>query len=274
MSQLTERLYHYTSPAGLLGILSNRYIFATDSRFVNDSQELKYALDSVLLPLLSELRPDESDPAGYISNARNFLDREVNHHSYIACFTERGDQLSQWHGYGSGVGAISIGFNANSLQSNIEKLNLKTGASLQSVIYKERKQRELFLSIVGSEGLDPRAFGGSAGLLVGHRLLDAAIRCKHKGFNEEHEWRAIVRSRDSLGGKAKTEPDQFRISGKVIAPYVTIDLQSDSELLPIEEVICAPGDHEGIAQNGVRAVLDRFGYQGVELHSSKIPFRG
>ena len=37
-------IYHYTTQAGLIGILTAREIWATDLRFFNDSTELHYAL--------------------------------------------------------------------------------------------------------------------------------------------------------------------------------------------------------------------------------------
>jgi hypothetical protein len=40
-----DTLFHYTTAAGLLGILNTANIWATDLRFLNDVQEAVYAYD-------------------------------------------------------------------------------------------------------------------------------------------------------------------------------------------------------------------------------------
>ena len=40
----TTNLCHYTSQNGLIGILDKKAIYATDASFMNDSQELVYAV--------------------------------------------------------------------------------------------------------------------------------------------------------------------------------------------------------------------------------------
>jgi hypothetical protein len=44
-------LYHYTSAAGLLGILKTRSIWATNIRFMNDTREFALALDLITAAL-------------------------------------------------------------------------------------------------------------------------------------------------------------------------------------------------------------------------------
>jgi len=43
-----ETLFHYTTAAGLLGILKNGNIWASDLRFLNDAQESVYARDMII----------------------------------------------------------------------------------------------------------------------------------------------------------------------------------------------------------------------------------
>ena len=38
-------LYHYTSQEGLLGIIKNREVWATDISYLNDTKEYKYTVD-------------------------------------------------------------------------------------------------------------------------------------------------------------------------------------------------------------------------------------
>ncbi len=41
-------LYHYTTQKGLLGIIQSKTIWATDILYLNDTMELKYAVDLTL----------------------------------------------------------------------------------------------------------------------------------------------------------------------------------------------------------------------------------
>ena len=43
-SELPEVIYHYTTQAGLLGIIGNGEIWASDLRYLNDSAEYHHAL--------------------------------------------------------------------------------------------------------------------------------------------------------------------------------------------------------------------------------------
>src|SRR4051812_9437661 len=42
-----DRLFHYTSPAGLVGIISTGEIFATNAFFTNDVEEIRLSLSMV-----------------------------------------------------------------------------------------------------------------------------------------------------------------------------------------------------------------------------------
>ena len=45
INQIDELVYHYTSPTGLLGILSNKSIWFTDCDYLNDASESNYFLN-------------------------------------------------------------------------------------------------------------------------------------------------------------------------------------------------------------------------------------
>ncbi len=52
-SEVDALLYHYTSAAGLMGIVQNREIWATESNYLNDPTEVGFA-SRVLEDLLSD----------------------------------------------------------------------------------------------------------------------------------------------------------------------------------------------------------------------------
>ena len=86
--------YHYTDSAGLLGIIEEgECLFrASDVRFLNDSEELRYAASQFEQWLL--LRHQRTLP----TEIGQLLDSEPG--IYVVCLSERRDSLSQWRAYG------------------------------------------------------------------------------------------------------------------------------------------------------------------------------
>ncbi len=56
-----DHLYHYTDARGLIGIVTQAVLWATDAEFLNDAQELKYGRDELhqaLIARAGELSPN------------------------------------------------------------------------------------------------------------------------------------------------------------------------------------------------------------------------
>jgi hypothetical protein len=124
-----ESLFHYTDTAGLLGILQEEpKLWASDVRFMNDAQELIYAMAAVVegIKTMSSptLRGDHwahelGDRAvETFEKYKGFVLDEVaagNLGVYVVCFCESGNLLSQWRGYGKNDG-YAIEFRSDALQ--------------------------------------------------------------------------------------------------------------------------------------------------------------
>lgn len=97
----TRVVDHYTTAAGLLGILSSGSLRGTNAAFLDDSSEIAYDLaaraverEQVLIDrTLSWIRDDTSP-------------RDV----YVMSFPARRDVLSQWRAYAGTAARFSIGF--------------------------------------------------------------------------------------------------------------------------------------------------------------------
>src|SRR5436190_12852489 len=102
---LPETLYHYTSTAGLHGIISTGKLWASNYSFLNDSSELQYGRQ-IALEVLAER-------ASQATGKTRSLLRDVAHDFdvvagvvdyYLTCFCRTPDLLSQWRGYGMPAG--------------------------------------------------------------------------------------------------------------------------------------------------------------------------
>lgn len=123
--------------------------------------------------------------------------------TYVTCFSEKGDLLSQWRGYANDAKGISIGFDKNILQT------FDTGGysfHFKKVIYKVQEQSmyiknylgELINSyeLVESESLDSldQSFAFFLHDLSSRiqALRNDSPQFKNSAFQEEQEWRLFV----------------------------------------------------------------------------------
>lgn len=126
---IPNKLYHYTSKEGFLGIIKNKTLWATEILFMNDSKESKIPFE-ILLKLLSEEK--NSDIRKKIEDAQNvtkinifdFYKAFEGFNTYVISFSEKQNDLNQWRSYGENGSGFCIEFNTNQLQLAIDK-NLK-----------------------------------------------------------------------------------------------------------------------------------------------------
>lgn len=139
---LPEHLYHYTTVAGLHGILESNSLHATHAAYLNDSQELLYGMQLALDELQEWVRNSPEDakagwdpalPTWMISAAIKLfafgLAAEVHKKTrslrqtfgpFVTCLSKSRDQLSQWRGYGRG-GGYAIKFDAHALRQSVQR---------------------------------------------------------------------------------------------------------------------------------------------------------
>jgi Protein of unknown function (DUF2971) len=284
---IEDCLFHYTSTLGLLGILEKQCIYATDSAFLNDSSEMFYggrALEQHLNNLIGhhELQnypagSDERRRLGLRHEARDWLATFNNADydlagpawtvfdgaTYISCFTEKPDQLSQWRGYG-GLG-YSIGFTKESLNRlTIEGTGTLAGDVLK-VGYGERGLQELcretaiYFNSVPLAPITTSALGDTLDY-----ILPRLASVKHPAFEEELEWRITVSEY-----KRPARPLYFR-EGNRLVPYIKLKFDPSD----IAFVYIGPG---GDIQDtrALRALLGALRYDParVWIQPSPAPYR-
>jgi hypothetical protein len=147
-SEVYERLYHYTTWDGLVGILQTKTLWATHYKFLNDYSEIVLFRDkliSLLLPYVREAYEElikesphikqEIDQVGGLGqvvqhDTEVFVDAQygaTGDEIYILSFCgqhknpqiNRNGLLSQWRGYGAG-GGFALVFNTQKLEEIME----------------------------------------------------------------------------------------------------------------------------------------------------------
>lgn len=166
-----DTLFHYTSAAGLIGILQTGKLWCTASYCTNDQSELSVG-EEVLTSIFSNATQEliaADDPmvsifgsrgvdiyeyaSGYKGLVISLLFNKMT--AYISCFctpTAKEDfyngLLSQWRAYGED-GGYAIQFSKRELESEIQKLDKEksSGYSLKELFYsKENVLKKEFLS--------------------------------------------------------------------------------------------------------------------------------
>lgn len=136
-------LYHFTTQEGLLGILRDKCIWATEIRYLNDTSEGQIFTKLILDELNKRPTAEPEEPPsrltayeqlmrlsyGYPESEIQFADKKIldwgliafdwirNQDTFVASFSEQGDLLSQWRAYSGETGGYSIGFTRSYLKS-------------------------------------------------------------------------------------------------------------------------------------------------------------
>src|SRR5687768_16519179 len=98
-------LYHYTTAAGLLGIVSSHHLRGTNYSFMNDASEFTYGVELALKRFDAESRKnrEQKDEISLLVGVAGevWMKRQASlSETYVTCFTEARDDLNQWRGYG------------------------------------------------------------------------------------------------------------------------------------------------------------------------------
>lgn len=286
---LPEVLYHYTSAQGLLGILQSRVLWATDTRYLNDDQELRYG-SAILLDALNTaadvLDPDNSyDPqdrakakatelrmaAEIIEHGAIFDSNELGD-AYVACFCDDWDQLGQWRGYGANGGGFAVGFKASALvklghklQIPDDKPNVLAVPGPHEVSYGPEATTARCKELVRVlTKLSPNANPVAAGHFDAYRLcLPQLAFMKDSAFSGEREWRVLVINIADRTLKFRPHPSLG------IAPYIDIAFPADA----ISEVIVGPGAHTALRKQAVEQLLTENKYTDTNVRTSEASYR-
>src|ERR1039458_6367368 len=130
-------LYHYTGAEGALGIVSSGEIWATDADYLNDPSEILYGRD-----LIRNVWHDFKRGATVLASVQDVVDSMTTflyekwmYATYLTCFSERRNDLSQWRAYSESGTGYSLGFDSTRLIAN-------AGFHLFRVEYSLESQRD------------------------------------------------------------------------------------------------------------------------------------
>lgn len=273
VGELPPAIYHYTSAAGLKGIVSDAAIRATDVRFLNDTTEFELGRSTCLAELTA--RADEGLFGKLCKRVADSF--EVSHFQfYAASFSAEDDLVPQWRGYGAHGAGYALGLRTHDLSL------LNEHFLIMPVLYKHEEQRAVIhdvihaLEVLWEREIESRRVAKSRVAEVIHLtmlsvLTILSLSLKSELFAYEQEWRLVHVDSDVV---ADYEPD-FREARGMLVPYVAFPLQNPDlrvPSVPIASVTIGPMIRADEAEAGLRRFFAKQQLD-VPIRVSKAPLR-
>ena len=265
--------YHYTDAAGLLGIIQNGRLWATDLRFLNDPSEGTY-LPERLLELMASKPGGVSDTEQkIIKGVKDALHSpRSNYPAFCVSLSANGDLLSQWRGYGDFGKGYAIGLNLNFDAPHPQI------AHFYDVVYGDDRFMDLAVDLLD---LFLSATAKWKDMMYGEwatTLNVIAKSFKHQGYSEEQESRLICsHTNEGVNNFTNERPLKFRAKGSDLIPYIPMSLElltgGNEPRLPIERIVVGPGVDFERNYASIADLLKAYSYENVKIERSIIPFR-
>jgi hypothetical protein len=286
-------LAHYTTADGLRGIIQSGTLWASGAYYLNDSSEIDYGCRLFTEILGKAIAEEGRDPVSkrIFEDAKKafepggFMESVVNR-TYIACFCENENLLSQWRAYGR-KGGYSLIFPHEALRSSLTVHDDFYYVELQRVIYNRDVQVRLLELVIadvmttlaeksivelwkGFNAEQKKLFFISFNTLFHTIAVNDIVRLKHPAFEEEREWRLIVRPKSPNLSHQEVQQLQFRTGRGTIIPYLELR-PKEGTLLPVASLRYGPTLEQKQAVNSLRLLFQRKGYSVVRFDGSEIP---
>lgn len=277
-------VYHYTSTAGLMGILSSKKVWLTDAGFLNDTEELTYGARRTAVRLREQAvkqkgLTSQKNSDYVISTLQSIADsieriNEPNTARFefpsVACFSMSRDDLSQWRGYASD--GYCVAFHRESLRTHMVPDGVVLGAGqnipmLMDISYGNDaevlidEQISLMISALHDHGPGAAPSGVENYYLIKQLIVPILVLIKHPAFAMEREVRMYLINPGST---------KFRASKLGPVPYTQVGFEKEA----VAEVMVAPGSNAERRAQAAQVFLDAHNYASVHVTSSTAPFVG
>lgn len=288
--QTPQVLYHYTDIGGVIGIINDNAMRATDSRFMNDRTDCIYGIMLAKKILTNKmLKEEDTEKAQYFRDCLEQLETEtsdvLSKKTFLICLSEKGNLLSQWRGYAKDTQGFSIGLKREELDRT-RRRDEGWSVILKKIDYDEASQQQTIVDILDAlyskgkelgEPIDEIAHVASVALSYSSAFI------KDPAYTEEAEWRIVLFSRRPGSSDYKLK---FRMRRHTLIPYINFDFlpgetdQTKQEIskaekctLPISEIICGPNADIETVDISLPMFLSESGLEDISLIKSGIPHR-
>ncbi len=317
-------LYHYCNNKAFESIVRKKQLWMCDISNSNDYSEIRILLPG-LFYVAEDLYNSSPFPFRYkrldnlgaikllLNEMEDYITKAYNNGfltSFVSCFCENGDILSQWWGYSNDGKGCSIGFSLEELKKYCESDNRIL--CLEKVEYIDKNQLDNIIRGKAQELLDTiknikeeskRLFNNFADLSENiqagcvfftlstyvEKMIMSSLKYKWDSFSEELEWRlfftSISKDEKMIFDKNDKEIQSFRkfdSAAQLLESKVDFIVREDNittyypiELMelsdiPIKEVIIGPKNKS--KRQYIRLLLAKYGINDAEIKYSCITY--
>lgn len=273
--------FHYTSPTGLLGILSQKSLWFSDCDYLNDSSESDYFLDIFTKTFNKENHSGISWNMAFRTYVtamfhsksygweRAMFSRE-SERRYVCSLSIDEDTLPLWNNYTKTIDSTgyNIGFNIEKLTNTIS-LDSNQKLLIGRVIYSKKRQNSLLKELLDDYILLYTKYKYSYQrkylyAAMEDNILVYSVFMKDPAFTCENEYRIAIFERGPISSDLS-----FREKNGAFMPYITkpIDLES------IVSIMISPTTRADFVRDSVSSMSKHFGIADLEIKNSNIPLR-
>ncbi len=283
-------LAHYTTLANLEKILANDEIWFSNPLFMNDKEELRFGLNESLWAFRESehiKKLNQSDNLlTYFESLYNDFDENDVLDTYIFCLSHHENVedcdglLSMWRGYGeNGSGAALV------LDTSKFEVVHDNGLIIAKVFYASREERIKwinnklveFAKLIEENNIEEVEDLWRAVYFLFERFKLFALFTKHKGFEEEKEWRVVYeKKRDAQ--KLFESMFSYAMTKNGIEPKFKFNVNyKDSLALEnyVNKIILGPSFASNLSLASVKRMLKSLNKSKLagKVFPSTIPFR-
>lgn len=289
-------VWHYTTAAGLIGMLRHDVIWASSSHLLNDPGELLHGsalVKQAIEAVVGTARADDTHNLLWLSE--KLLTQQE---TYVVAASTDGDSLSQWRDY-AGVAGYAVGFDAAGLLALHREERHAGGhderasngydyvSQWMTVTYDDDEKAAIvqafidhLLSLEGATERPTNQARMVRDAYVPSAYWSLVSTMKHSAYRGEVEVRLLARAAEN------TPARRFRAGTYGVTPYVELTQangpeaggrpnysQSNTMKLPIRQIRIGPHSNAGAARIGLESALVHYGYDQVEVLESDIQVR-
>jgi hypothetical protein len=247
-SIIPDEVTHFTSLAGLEGIITKQEIWCTDLREVDDKHECDYGMTVIQRVIAAKPSVPEQFSRAVMS-ANNLFGVKDRFTYFISCFCSSHNEPRMWDDYADGSRGFAIVFDAKRLLAAADG---GKEYSFTPVIYNEKIQNEKAAKVIDhaiwlqhEKGLTASELKRYWSKEVQYCLLLCGFRFKAPCWQHQLEFRIAKAESDSL------KPFVHAGKTRVAIPF---------NHLPIIRIIRGPMNTETGATERLRKVLNQAGY--------------
>ena len=301
--EMVQNIYHYTSVAGLQGILSNKKLRFTHIEYMNDYNEVV-----VGEKLLRKAARDFGEEHAEMLDKQLIRERKMNQDTFVCCFSMEKDSLSMWNYYTKDINnqGYNIGIDYKSLVISILKKNPEllgckmligevdnckgdTNYANEMNMHSVKcitATLELFTSIISGKPKEHNAeniavvptrvlrYHGEEGDFQYDHSLSIMYFMKRPCFSNEKEFRIVVDlTNEAIRKLKKNKKYGFRQSNGVLLPYIELEF----DISCITGITMSPTIKSDLAEKSIRKYCKYCGIDEENLDEkiemSSIPVR-